>query len=123
VHTFSPRFNLEQTKSRLNLSSGFFISIFALMRCPRLLACIDELNAIALILEPAREISSSCPRLSETEFGVMHSAVGKFQHEHPASSTPHPVYPVCIPDIAVLIGGRVAAQTTAVPGLGNGADR
>ena len=50
----------------------------------------------------------------------MHGAVGKFQHEHPTSSTPHPVCPVCVPDIAVLIGDRVVAQTTAVPGLGNG---
>jgi hypothetical protein len=90
-------------------SGGFFISIFALMRCPRLLAYIAELNAIALILEPAREISSSCPRLSETEFGVMHGAVGKFQHPHPASPALRPVYPVCIPDTAVLIGGRVVA--------------
>ena len=49
----------------------------------------------------------------------MHGAVDKFQHEYPTSSTPHPVYPVCIPDIAVLIGDRVVAQTTAVPGFGN----
>ena len=50
----------------------------------------------------------------------MHGAVGKFQHEHPRSSTLHAVYPVYVPDTAVLIGGRAVAQTIAVPGFGNG---
>ncbi len=40
----------------------------------------------------------------------MHGAVGKFQHEHPASSTPRPV---CLPDVGVLVGGRVVTQTAA----------
>ena len=47
-----------------------------------LLACIDELNAIALITECAREIVFSCPRLSEMEFGVLLAAVAQFQHEN-----------------------------------------
>ena len=40
----------------------------------------------------------------------MLGAVGKFQHEHPARSSPR-IF--CLPDVGVLIGGRVVAQTAA----------
>ncbi len=48
--------------------------------------------------------------LFESEFGIMFTAVGELYNKYPARSFPRLF---CLPDVAVLIGRRVVAQTAA----------